>query len=213
MFTGIIEEIGLVSELIKQASSAVLCVKADKILSDTKIGDSISVNGVCLTIVEKSGNILKFDVSPETLDKTDLGNLKSQDKVNLERALKADSRLGGHFVAGHIDCIGKIKAKASIGDTIKIAFDVPQDFMKYIASKGSVAIDGISLTVGEVFRDYFTVYIIPHTLKNTTLSFKREGDSVNLETDILAKYTETLLSSKEKKSNITPQFLSEHGFV
>lgn len=213
MFTGIIEEMGLVNELIRHASSATLSVKAEKVSLDTKQGDSISVNGACLTVIENNNGVLKFDVSSETLTKTNLANLKSGERVNLERALLANSRLGGHFVTGHVDFVSKIKKIQKIADNIKISFEIDYYAFKYIAPKGSVAIDGISLTIGEVLEDFFTVYLIPYTISNTTLGFKKEGDTINVELDILAKYTEKLLSPKEKKSNITPQFLAEHGFI
>lgn len=212
MFTGIIEELGIVKTLGKKGSGYVLSVKAKKIPSDIKIGDSVSVNGACLTVIENVAGILKFDVSDETLKKTNIGELSASDKVNLERSLKVDSRLGGHFVTGHIDCTAKINQKEKIGDTVKIGFSLCADFSKYIVPKGSVAIDGISLTVGEVFKDSFSVYIIPHTLAHTTLAFKKQLDSVNVEFDILAKYVEKTLPGKEK-SNLSINFLTEHGFT
>ena len=155
----------------------------------------------------------------ETLKKTNLGMLKSGDKINLERALKVNARLGGHFLTGHIDCVIKIKSKQVTGNSIKIVFDTKPEVSKYIVSKGSVAIDGISLTVGEVFTNSFTVHIIPHTLTNTTLASKREGNTVNLEADILAKYADKTLSaerrdfSPEKQNSLTQDFLSQHGFM
>lgn len=212
MFTGIIEELGIIASLEKKGLSAVLSVKANKVYSDAAAGDSISVNGVCLTAVAKNAGILKFDVSKETLDRSNIGNLNSGDKVNLERALKADSRIGGHFVTGHIDCVTKIRHKDKSDDTAKIKFEAGPDFLKYIALKGSVAIDGISLTVAEINKNYFAVCIIPHTVANTTLGFKKQGDTVNIEFDILAKYVEKSLISKESP-DITAEFLSEHGFI
>ncbi len=212
MFTGIIEELGIVKSLEKKASSAVLSVQTKKVSPDTALGDSMSVNGTCLTVVQNIAGVLKFDVSAETLKKTNIGNLKPDDRVNLERALKASSRLGGHFVIGHIDCTSKIKGKAKIENTVKIEFEIQPAFSKYIVPKGSIAVDGISLTVGEVFKDSFTVYIIPYTFDNATLGFKKEGDIVNIELDILAKYTDKLLSAKGE-SSMTKEFLTEHGFI
>lgn len=212
MFTGIIEELGVVESLEIRGSSGMLSVIAKKISSDTFEGDSISVNGTCLTVTQNSAGILKFDVSKETLQKTNIGNLKSNDRVNLERALKANQRLGGHFVAGHIDCTTKIRRKEKLQETIKIEFGMYPEISKYIVSKGSITVDGISLTVAEVFKDSFTVYIIPYTLTNTTLGFKKEGGTVNIELDILAKYVDKSLSANEK-SNITKEFLTEHGFI
>jgi riboflavin synthase len=213
MFTGIIEGLGIVKSLEKKGALAILSIKGDNILSDAKQGDSISVNGACLTVISNVAGVLKFDVSEETLKKTDIGSLKSANKVNIERALKTDSRLGGHFVTGHIDCTGKIEHRQSIGDTVKIEFKIAPLFLKYVVSKGSIAVDGISLTVGEVYSNSFAVYLIPHTIANTTLGFKKQADIVNIELDILAKYTEKLVSPKEKESNITSEFLTEHGFI
>ncbi len=212
MFTGIIEELGIAKALSRKGTSCVLSVKAKRAPSDANTGDSVSVNGVCLTVIENAAGILKFDISDETLKKTNIGELKPSDKVNLERSLKIGSRLGGHFVTGHIDCVAEIKQKEKTGDTVKINFSLCADFSKYIVSKGSVAIDGISLTVGEIFRDYFSVYIIPHTLAHTTLAFKKERGAVNVEFDILAKYVAKVLPGKEK-SNLSMDFLSEHGFT
>lgn len=212
MFTGIIEELGIVANLQKKGSVGVLSVKAKKVSSDTIESDSISVNGTCLTVVQNVAGVLKFDVSAETLKKTNIGSLKPDDRVNLERALKASSRLGGHFVTGHIDYISKIKRKQKIKSTVKIEFEIQPAFSKYIVQKGSIAVDGISLTIGEVFKDSFTVYIIPYTFDNTTLGFRKEGDNVNIEFDILAKYVHKSLPARQKNA-VTKDFLAEHGFV
>ena len=212
MFTGIIEELGIVKNLQKKDSAAVLSVKAEVISSGTSESDSISVNGICLTVINNSAGVLKFDISNETLKKTNIGSLKPNDRVNLERALKANSRLGGHFVFGHIDCTSRIRRKQKINDSVKIEFEIQPSFLKYIVLKGSIAVDGISLTVGEVFKDSFTVYLIPYTLTNTALGFRKEGDIVNIELDILAKYADRLSSAKGRES-LTVQFLAEHGFM
>lgn len=212
MFTGIIEELGVVDSITKKSSSGVLFIKADKVLEDTSEGDSISVDGACLTVIHNHNGILAFDVLNETLDKTNIGKLKISNRVNLERAIKVDQRLGGHFVTGHIDCKATIKSKQNLGQTLNIEFDVDPKFLKYVVQKGSIAVDGISLTVGEVCKDSFCVHIIPHTISNTTLGFKREGDSVNVETDILAKYVEKS-RSPQKENKIDPGFLSQHGFM
>lgn len=212
MFTGIIEELGTIKSLDKKSQAVVLSVKADKVLSDVKKGDSIAINGVCLTVTNISGNILKFDVSGETLEKSNIGSLKPDEKVNLENALKADSRLGGHFVTGHIDCTSAIRKTRKPGDNLIMEIAMPRQFIRYVVPKGSIAVDGISLTVGDVFDDYFIVHIIPYTFANTTLSFKKQGDYVNIETDVLAKYVNRTHSSKEK-SDITTDFLSNHGFM
>ena len=187
MFSGIVEELGEVKSIFRQAKIARIEIKALKVLEDVKIGDSICVNGVCLTVVRKGTESLFFEAIPETLKVSNLGLLKIKDKVNLERSLKVGDRLSGHFVSGHIDCIGLIRSKKYLGNNLCFQIAFPAQFMKYIIPKGSVAIDGISLTIGEKKSNTFSVYIIPHTLKNTTLSFKGPSDEVNIEFDILAK--------------------------
>lgn len=189
MFTGIIEELGTVKSARRTGTVTILEIKASLALTDTKIGDSVSVNGVCLTIVKIKNDSLFFEVMNETLKLTNLGEISSGKQVNLERALKLEDRLSGHFVTGHIDCIGIIRKKAYIDKNLCFGINVPQKFIKYIAPKGSITIDGISLTIVDVKQSNFTVYIIPHTLKNTTLSFKGYSDKVNIECDILAKYS------------------------
>jgi len=212
MFTGIVEGLGIVRGIHKKAAGAIFSVEGKKVCKDIAIGDSISVNGICLTVTDNSNGFLEFDVLGETLKKSNIGTLKAADRINLERALKADSRLGGHFVTGHIDCVAKIKQKQQIGDTYKMQFYTVNEYSIYLVPKGCVAIDGISLTVGEVSRDYFTVYVIPHTLTNTTLGFKKEGDVVNIEFDILAKYVNKSIPRTEK-SKINNEFLSKNGFI
>lgn len=187
MFSGIIEELGVVRKISRQGKLTLLCIQADKAASDTKTGQSISVNGACLTVVKNEAGILSFEVMPETLSLTNLGSLKISDKVNLERSLKAGDRISGHFVTGHIDCTGLIRSKSFRNDNLCFQIVVPQEFLKYILPKGSVAVDGISLTVMEKKSNTFNVYIIPHTLKNTTLGFKGPSGKVNIEFDILAK--------------------------
>lgn len=188
MFTGIIEELGCVERLIRQAGSARLIVSAKNILEDIKIGDSISVNGACLTIIEIKGGKISFDIMGETLKKTNLSRFHSGDKVNLERSLKANDRLSGHFVLGHIDAVGKIISKIKSGKDTKIEIIGPQNLKRYLVEKGSISVDGISLTIGQTKQNRFAVYLIPHTLQNTTLGIKRPGDLVNLEIDPLARY-------------------------
>lgn len=187
MFTGIIEELGKVKNITQKGSITLLEVKADKVLEDTKIGDSISVNGVCLTVIRKEPNFLSFEVIPETLKVTNLGGLRISDKVNLERSLKVGDRLSGHFVTGHIDCAGTIRKKNYVKENLCFEIAIPPEFLKYILDKGSIALDGISLTVAGKRSNTFHVYIIPHTLKNTTLGFKGPSDKVNIEFDLLAK--------------------------
>lgn len=187
MFTGIVEELGEIKSITKRGSIAFICVKANAVLGDVKIGDSISVNGACLTAVKKDNPLLTFEVIPETLKVTNLGILRISDKVNLERSLKVGDRLSGHFVTGHIDCLGIIRKKNYIGANLAFEIVVPVQFMEFVLPKGSIAVDGISLTIVDKKSNTFRVYIIPHTLKNTTLSFKGPSDKVNIEFDILAK--------------------------
>lgn len=189
MFSGIVEELGEVKKITKGGNITLLETKADKVLEDTKIGESISVNGTCLTIVKKEFGTLSFEIIPETLKATNLGLLKIKDKVNLERALKIGDRLSGHFVTGHINCLGIIRHKSYVGNNLSFEISVPAQFLIYILSKGSIAVDGISLTVMRKRFNTFFVYIIPHTFKNTTLGFKGPSDKVNIEFDILTKRT------------------------
>ena len=188
MFTGIVEEKGNVKELHRSANLLTLSVYAKKVFPGTKIGDSIAVDGVCLTVIRTNGRALTFELMKETLQKTTLGSAKANTQVNLERALKTNSRLGGHFVQGHIDGIGIIKNKKTLPNYLRYEITVPKNLARYIVPKGSIAIDGVSLTVGEVRTSTFSVYLIPHTLGVTTLGSKKAGDKVNIETDILAKY-------------------------
>lgn len=215
MFTGIIEEIGIVESVYHGKASAVLTIGAQKVLEHTKIGDSISVNGICLTVTDLYPKSFSADVMHETLNRSSLAGLKSGSPVNLERAMPADGRFGGHIVSGHVDGIGKI-AKIYRDDTaIWYTISASPVILKYIVEKGSVAIDGISLTVAKVFADCFSVSVIPHTLEKTILKEKRNGDVVNIETDILGKYVEKLCCANaafHSESNITKEFLTRNGF-
>ena len=188
MFTGIVEELGVVKNMARKGAITVLSIQADKCARDAKVGDSIAVNGACLTVVKMEDKVLSFDLLEETSRLTNLGKLKIGEKVNLERSLKAGDRLSGHFVSGHIDCAGVIRNKAHISGNLCFEIAVPPKFLKYIAPKGSISVDGISLTVVNKRSNVFSVYIIPHTLRNTTLSFKGPSSEVNIETDLLAKY-------------------------
>lgn len=188
MFTGIITELGEIASLDRKGEGAQLTVRAPQTTGDAAVGDSISVNGICLTVVEIKGKDISFDVSFETLNSTNLGSLKRGDRVNLEPALTPNSKMGGHFVTGHIDGIGKIRSRRRIGNADRIEIEAPAQVLRYLVGKGSVAIDGISLTVVDVLKDAFSVVIIPHTADMTTIGFKKGGDTVNLEPDILAKY-------------------------
>ena len=187
MFTGIVEELGEVSNIARRSNASLLTIKADKIIAGTNLGDSISVNGACLTVIKKEPQMISFEAIPETLTTTNLGHLRISDKVNLERSLRIGDRLSGHFVTGHVDCIGIIRKKLWLSGNLCFEIAVPAGFTGPVIPKGSVAVDGISLTITGKKSNSFSVYIIPHTLKNTTLGFKGPSDKVNVEFDILAK--------------------------
>lgn len=215
MFTGIVEEIGKVVNIKKGAKSSVLTIQGKKIFQDLNIGDSVAVNGVCLTARIFSSNTFTADVMNETLNRSSLGNLRNGSYVNLERAMLANGRFGGHIVSGHIDGIGSIVKIQKDDNAIWYTISASEDLMKYIVEKGSIAIDGISLTVVKVDNKSFSVSIIPHTAEETILSHKLVGDNVNLENDIIGKYVEKLISFEDKKkseSNITMEFLIKNGF-
>ncbi|WP_110952973.1 riboflavin synthase [Anaerosinus massiliensis] len=218
MFTGIIEEMGKVKNVIHGIDSAKIRVEAKKVLEDIQLGDSIAVNGTCLTVVEFTTREFVADVMPETLNRTVLAALKSGDFVNLERALTLSSRLGGHIVSGHVDGMGKILAMEQHGNAILIKIEVHETLAKYTIEKGSITIDGISLTVVETANTWFSVSIIPHTASVTTLGIKKSGDSVNIENDVIGKYVERLLglqkssATEAKKNKISIDFLKENGF-
>ncbi len=185
MFTGIIEELGEVVRLQRIGRNTLLELKADKLSRDANPGDSIAVNGTCLTIVKKHADILGFEVMPQTLRATNLGSLRVKDKINLERSLKVGDRISGHFVYGHIDCVGIIRRKRFIQDNLCLEIAIPTEFITGIIPRGAIAVDGISLTVQSKKNNLLSVYIIPHTFKNTTLGFRRPSDKVNIETDKL----------------------------
>jgi len=216
VFTGIIEEVGVVKSIRMGAQSAVITIQAEKVMEDIHVGDSIATNGVCLTVTSFDKNSYSVDVMHETLRRTNLGTLKSGSRVNLERAMAADGRFGGHIVAGHVDDPGTITSMEKDDNAIWITIRTTPAVLKYIVEKGSIAIDGISLTVARVDDKSFAVSVIPHTGANTTLLEKKPGDTVNLETDMVGKYVEKLLryeESKEKpQSGITMDFLKSHGF-
>ena len=193
MFTGLVETLGVVDDLVSQGPGVRLVVRAAAIAADSRLGDSIAVNGCCLTVVERVGETLAFEAGSETLQRTNLGRLIAGASVNLERSLRVGDRLGGHYVTGHIDALGVVDAIRREGDWSFYWFAVPHPLTRQMASKGSVAVDGVSLTLVEVTADRFSVALIPHTLKMTTLGVRREGDRVNIETDILAKYVEQQL--------------------
>jgi riboflavin synthase len=187
MFSGIIEELGEIRSIARRSNVTILEIKAEKVISDAKVGESIAVNGVCLTVVKKTKDSLSFEAIPETLRLTNLGTLKIADKVNLERSLRVGDRISGHFVTGHIDCQGLIRRKNYKAGNLCFEISLLSQFASYILPKGSIAVEGVSLTIAEKRSNSFSVYIIPHTLANTNLSFKGPSNKVNLEFDILAK--------------------------
>lgn len=216
MFTGIVEEKGKVKSIKKGAKSAMLSIEGNKIFEDVHLGDSIAVNGVCLTVTSYSKNVFTADVMNETLKRSSLGSLKNGSEVNLERAMAANGRFGGHIVSGHIDGTGVISDMSKDDIAIWVTISTTAEILRLIVEKGSIAIDGISLTVARVSNTDFAVSVIPHTGANTTLLDKKVGDVVNLENDITGKYIEKLLclSKEEKKpeSRITKDFLTKYGF-
>lgn len=213
MFTGIIVEMGEIISLKRKTGGASLSLKSEDVARDAKIGDSISINGVCLTAVEAKGGVITFDLSDETLRSTNLGQLKSGDRVNLEPSLRPDSKLGGHFVTGHVDGVGRIRSKTIMGNAFKIEVGVGKDMMDFLVEKGSVAVDGISLTVVDILKDGFTVVIIPHTARLTTMGFKGPGDTVNIEVDILGKYVARFLNRGGNRDSRFMKTLMEEGYV
>lgn len=216
MFTGIVEELGTVKSISRGSKSIKLTMLGSVVLEDVKIGDSIAVNGVCLTVTEFTGQQFTVDVMAETMDKTNLGELKPGNKVNLERALRLSDRLGGHIVSGHIDGVGAIINQEKVDIAVLTEIKAPPEVLKYVVKKGSVTIDGISLTVVEYSKETFTVSLIPHTAKVTTLGFKKKGDRVNLEGDVLGKYIERLMEGHkdtDTKKNISLEFLASNGFI
>lgn len=214
MFTGIVEETGIVTSFSKDSNGATIEIECKKVLDSTKIGDSIAINGVCQTVTDITVKSFKAKVSDETLSVTNFKSLKSGQVVNLERALTLNSRLGGHIVSGHVDCIGKFITKEQLTDFYNLTFEIPAEQEKYVVKKGSITINGISLTVAKISGNIIKIAIIPHTYNNTCLKSLQIGDNVNIETDILGKYVEKFLSAKDNnKSNISMNFLQENGFV
>ena len=216
MFTGIVEETGRVLSFSKNKNGANLVVEAELVLAGVKVGDSISINGVCQTVVDFNKNRFCVNISDETLDVTTFKNLKVGQIVNLERALTLNSRLGGHIVSGHVDCCAVLSRVEKLSDFYNLEFELPDEKLKYVVEKGSVAIDGISLTVASVFGNKIKVAIIPHTYKNTNLQSLKVGDRVNVETDILAKYVEKILiqgHNENADGKINISFLEHNGFI
>ena len=216
MFTGIIEQAGKIKSFLKRGNQAKITIEFHESASDLTLGESIAVNGVCLTVVKIGNGYFATDISEETLDRTNLGELKPTDKVNLERSLKIGERLGGHFVSGHIDGVGRISKKIRKGEEIVLTIKAPEKIMKYVVEKGSIAVDGISLTVASCDEKSITISIIPHTEVCTNLKWKKSGDVVNLENDMIGKYIEKFVNLKNRnnggKSKISKEFLAAHGF-
>ena len=217
MFTGIIEEIGTIRSIARGGKSVVLEVEAGRVLDGLAVGDSVATNGVCLTVVSFTGTAFRADVMPETMRRTNLGRLRAGSRVNLERALTPSSRLGGHIVSGHVDGTGEIVAKTRDENAVWVTVAASPEVLRYVVEKGSIAIDGISLTVAAVDDVSFKVSVIPHTREATTLTGKSVGEQVNLECDVLAKYVEKLLrphagGAEAKPDGLTLDFLTANGF-
>lgn len=217
MFTGLIETVGSVRTLKRVGGGGRLSIAASLSARELQLGESIAVNGACLTVVEFGEGYFVADVSPETLERTTLTTLAPRSKVNLERALRLGDRLGGHLVSGHIDAVAEVVERRQDANAIRFTFRLPNEFLSYLVEKGSVAIDGISLTVNQVGTEVFSVAIIPHTLEQTTLADLQTGGRVNVEVDILAKYVERLLGTRvtppPKRSGVDLDLLAKHGFV
>ena len=214
MFTGLIEEIGQIRAITKGNGSAKLTVAAQKVLADCKIGDSIAVNGVCLTVVDLQETAFTAEAMPETLARANLGALVSGQKVNLERAVALGTRLGGHLVSGHIDGTATIKTCSRADIAVVYELQAPQELLRYMVEKGSVALDGTSLTVTEVARDTFSVALIPHTGEQSVLGLKISGDTVNVEVDMIAKYVEKFCRpAADSAQPLGYEFLAENGFL
>ncbi len=212
MFTGIIEEVGKVESIIKGADSAIISIQATKVIDGTRPGDSIAVNGVCLTVTAIAKRGFAADVMHETLNRSTLGKLRPGQPVNLERAMAADGRFGGHIVAGHVDGVGTVTGIRADGNATWFTISASPSVLRLIIEKGSIAVDGISLTVARLTAKDFSVSIIPHTTASTILPTLRIGDAVNLENDCIGKYVERLLSNTSPPTKITAGFLAEHGF-
>lgn len=215
MFTGIVEEVGMIENIRRGQHSAVLTIRASKVLEGTELGDSIAVNGICLTVTSLPNGAFTADVMHETLNRSSLSELGRGSRVNLERAMAADGRFGGHIVSGHVDGVGHISRIRRDDNAIWYTVSAAPEILRYVVEKGSITIDGISLTVAAVTEKDFSISAIPHTVAVTVLSERKEGDAVNLETDIIGKYVEKLLqpmTPTPASSGITMDFLSKHGF-
>jgi riboflavin synthase len=217
MFTGIVEEMGAVASLEKTLAGIRMTILASAVMSDLKIGDSVSVNGICLTVVSKTDNDFNVDISPETLSVTTLGGFAVGTPVNLERAMKLNERIGGHLVAGHVDGVGVIRNRHQDNNAIVFTIGAPPEILRYCVAKGSITVDGISLTINAVTEHGFSVAIIPHTAKVTTLGLKQVNDPVNLESDLIGKYVERLLQERgqlpKPTISIDTDYLQKRGLI
>jgi len=217
MFTGIIQGLGALKAVRQAGQGLVFTIHSDFSIKDPQEGESIAVNGVCLTATTISEDVFRVDVSPETLSRTTLSGLRVGDRVNLERALRPSDRLGGHLVSGHVDGIGEVIEEEHLSQFTLFTIAIPESLDRYIIEKGSVAVDGISLTVNSYSKGYFSVAIIPHTAKLTTMGFRKKGDKINIEVDLIGKYIEKLVLAghikPEKQTNIDTEFLAHHGFI
>ncbi len=217
MFTGIVEEMGRLAALEMKADSGVITIEAEKVLEDAQLGDSIAVNGVCLTARDFGEGTFSADVMPETLRKTNLGNLKRGSRVNLERALTLSARLGGHLMLGHVDATGKVTSIQPEGNAVIYTISAPEEIRRYLLAQGSVGVDGISLTVARLERDSFSISLIPHTLEVTTLGQNGVGYEVNLEADVIGKYVEKSmkggLPGGQGEGGLSLEKLAEGGFL
>ncbi len=212
MFTGIVEEMGTVCGVTRGRHSAVLRVQASRVLEGTRVGDSIAVNGICLTVTSLSGGTFTADVMHETLNRSSLARVSVGSRVNLERAMAADGRFGGHIVAGHVDGLGTVTDLRRDDNAVWYTVACGPELLRYIVEKGSITVDGVSLTVAAVSGRDFSVSVIPHTVRQTVLQERRRGDCVNLETDVIGKYVEKLLAPAPEKGPITKEFLTRYGF-
>lgn len=217
MFSGIVEEMGAITVLRKTLAGAKLTILASTVMSDLKVGDSVSVNGICLTVVSRSERDFSVEVSPETLSVTTLGGFAVGMPVNLERAMKLNERIGGHLVAGHVDGVGVIRSRRQDANAILFRIEAPQNILKYCVVKGSITVDGISLTINDMSDNGFSVAIIPHTAKVTILGLKQVNDTVNLESDLIGKYVERLLQERgqlpKPTISIDTDYLQKRGLI
>jgi len=218
MFTGIVEEMGVIKRLEKSGAGTTLTVLASTVMDDLEAGASVSVNGACLTVVSVGEREFAVEVSPETLAVTTLGQLAAGTPVNLERAMRVHDRIGGHLVAGHVDGVGSIRNRTPEGNAIVLTIEAPKEILRYCVHKGSIALDGISMTLNEVSDRTFSVAVIPHTAKATTLGLKKPGETVNLEADLIGKYVERLLQDRgqlpaKPAPVIDRDYLQKHGLI